>query len=94
LVNKELPNSYSSFYNFENLFDTINDPATNDDEWTQRSAAWTAKNTIKIKFITVLLEIGSVLITSLLLLVPKLRIAVLEDLNNPNSFKGLWHHSF
>lgn len=23
-----------AFYNFENLFDTINDPSTNDDEWT------------------------------------------------------------
>ncbi|MDI1304412.1 MAG: endonuclease/exonuclease/phosphatase family protein, partial [bacterium] len=23
-----------AFYNFENLFDTINDPVTNDEEWT------------------------------------------------------------
>jgi hypothetical protein len=50
-----------AFYNFENLFDTINDPATNDDEWTPKGAQhWTAKNTIKIReFITSLLEIGS-----------------------------------
>jgi hypothetical protein len=31
-----------AFYNFENLFDTINDPATNDDEWTPNGAQnWT-----------------------------------------------------
>jgi hypothetical protein len=28
-----------AFYNFENLFDTINDPNTNDDEWTPKGAA-------------------------------------------------------
>ncbi len=33
-----------AFYNFENLFDTINDPNTNDDEWTPTGARhWTAK---------------------------------------------------
>ncbi|WP_026727126.1 endonuclease [Flavobacterium denitrificans] len=31
-----------AFYNFENLFDTINDPSTNDDEWTPIGAQhWT-----------------------------------------------------
>ncbi|MEO8532511.1 MAG: endonuclease/exonuclease/phosphatase family protein [Flavobacterium sp.] len=31
-----------AFYNFENLFDTINDPTTNDDEWTPAGAQnWT-----------------------------------------------------
>jgi len=33
-----------AFYNFENLFDTINNPNTNDDEWTpQGTQRWTAK---------------------------------------------------
>ena len=33
-----------AFYNFENLFDTINDPNTNDDEWTPQGAQhWTSK---------------------------------------------------
>lgn len=33
-----------AFYNFENLFDTINDPHTNDDEWTpQGKQRWTSK---------------------------------------------------
>lgn len=33
-----------AFYNFENLFDTINDPHTNDDEWTPQGARhWTSK---------------------------------------------------
>ena len=32
------------FYNFENLFDTINDPHTNDDEWTpEGTQRWTAQ---------------------------------------------------
>ncbi|MGM8360740.1 endonuclease/exonuclease/phosphatase family protein [Flavobacterium sp. ARAG 55.4] len=32
------------FYNFENLFDTINDPHTDDDEWTPMgSQRWTSK---------------------------------------------------
>lgn len=42
------PKSYRihtvAFYNFENLFDTINDPDTHDDEWTPRgSQHWTAE---------------------------------------------------
>ncbi|MES2239610.1 MAG: endonuclease/exonuclease/phosphatase family protein [Bacteroidota bacterium] len=33
-----------AFYNFENLFDTINNPNTNDDEWTpQGTQRWTSK---------------------------------------------------
>lgn len=33
-----------AFYNFENLFDTINNPNTNDDEWTPKGAQhWTSK---------------------------------------------------
>ncbi|MBA0883372.1 endonuclease/exonuclease/phosphatase family protein [Flavobacterium undicola] len=33
-----------AFYNFENLFDTINNPDTNDDEWTpQGTQRWTSK---------------------------------------------------
>ncbi|WP_310005798.1 endonuclease/exonuclease/phosphatase family protein [Flavobacterium granuli] len=33
-----------AFYNFENLFDTINDPITNDEEWTPTGAQhWNAK---------------------------------------------------
>ncbi len=33
-----------AFYNFENLFDTINDPKTNDEEWTPNGAMrWDAK---------------------------------------------------
>lgn len=33
-----------AFYNFENCFDTINDPVTNDDEWTPTGAQrWTSK---------------------------------------------------
>ena len=32
------------FYNFENLFDTINDPHTNDDEWTSEGTQrWTSE---------------------------------------------------
>jgi hypothetical protein len=52
-----------AFYNFENLFDTINDPATNDDEWTPKGAQhWTAKKYHqKLENLSrVLLEIGSV----------------------------------
>ncbi len=42
------PKSYRihtvAFYNFENLFDTINDPDTHDDEWTPRgSQHWIAE---------------------------------------------------
>ena len=51
-----------AFYNFENLFDTINDPATNDDEWTPKGAQhWTAKKYHqKLENLSrVLLEIGS-----------------------------------
>jgi len=33
-----------AFYNFENLFDTINDPITNDEEWTPTGAQrWTSQ---------------------------------------------------
>jgi hypothetical protein len=33
-----------AFYNFENLFDTINDPVTNDEEWTPSGLQrWTSK---------------------------------------------------
>ncbi len=33
-----------AFYNFENLFDTINDPITNDEEWTPKGEQhWTSK---------------------------------------------------
>ncbi|RVT78206.1 endonuclease/exonuclease/phosphatase family protein [Flavobacterium sufflavum] len=33
-----------AFYNFENLFDTINNPDTNDDEWTPKGTQrWTSK---------------------------------------------------
>lgn len=33
-----------AFYNFENLFDTINDPVTNDEEWTPAGLQrWTSK---------------------------------------------------
>ena len=32
-----------AFYNLENLFDTINDPKTNDEEYTP-SNGWTSKN--------------------------------------------------
>ncbi|TRX39441.1 endonuclease/exonuclease/phosphatase family protein [Flavobacterium restrictum] len=33
-----------AFYNFENCFDTINDPQTNDDEWTPKGAQhWTSQ---------------------------------------------------
>ncbi|OYX80544.1 MAG: endonuclease [Flavobacteriales bacterium 32-34-25] len=50
-----------AFYNFENLFDTINDPSTNDDEWTPKGEQhWTAKKyQQKLKNLTrVLTEIG------------------------------------
>jgi hypothetical protein len=51
-----------AFYNFENLFDTINDPNTNDDEWTPKGAQhWTSKKYHqKLQNLSrVLLEIGS-----------------------------------
>ncbi|TDE06650.1 endonuclease/exonuclease/phosphatase family protein [Flavobacterium hiemivividum] len=51
-----------AFYNFENLFDTINDPNTNDDEWTPKGAQkWTTKKyKQKLQNLSrVLLEIGS-----------------------------------
>ena len=51
-----------AFYNFENLFDTINDPNTNDDEWTPKGAQrWTSKKyNQKLQNLSrVLLEIGS-----------------------------------
>jgi hypothetical protein len=50
-----------AFYNFENLFDTINDPRTNDDEWTPQGAQrWTSKKyQQKLQNLTrVLTEIG------------------------------------
>jgi hypothetical protein len=51
-----------AFYNFENLFDTINDPATNDDEWTPNGLQnWTSeKYKQKLQNIArVLSEIGT-----------------------------------
>lgn len=60
------PKKYSihtvAFYNFENLFDTINDPNTNDDEWTPKGKQrWTSKKyNQKLQNLSrVLLEIGS-----------------------------------
>lgn len=51
-----------AFYNFENLFDTINNPTTNDDEWTpQGTQRWTSKKYHqKLENLTrVVLEIGT-----------------------------------
>lgn len=51
-----------AFYNFENLFDTINDPNTNDDEWTPTGAQhWTKeKYEQKLKNLSrVISEIGT-----------------------------------
>jgi hypothetical protein len=51
-----------AFYNFENLFDTINDPSTNDDEWTPKGVQhWTSKKyRQKLQNLArVLLEIGT-----------------------------------
>jgi len=51
-----------AFYNFENLFDTINDPTTHDDEWTPDGAQhWTKeKYEQKLKNLSrVLSEIGT-----------------------------------
>ena len=51
-----------AFYNFENLFDTINDPLTNDEEWTPNGAMrWTAKKyKMKLENLSrVLSEIGT-----------------------------------
>ncbi|KAF2507637.1 endonuclease/exonuclease/phosphatase family protein [Flavobacterium zhairuonense] len=51
-----------AFYNFENLFDTINDPSTNDDEWTPKGAQhWTKeKYEQKLKNLSrVISEIGT-----------------------------------
>ncbi len=51
-----------AFYNFENLFDTINDLKTNDDEWTPTGAQrWTSKKyQHKLENLArVLAEIGS-----------------------------------
>lgn len=51
-----------AFYNFENLFDTIDDPATQDDEWTPNGAQhWTKdKYEQKLKNLSkVLSEIGT-----------------------------------
>jgi hypothetical protein len=51
-----------AFYNFENLFDTINDPMTNDEEWTPNGAMrWTAKKyKMKLENLSrVLSEIGT-----------------------------------
>lgn len=50
------------FYNFENLFDTVDDPATQDDEWTPNGAQhWTKeKYEQKLKNLSrVLSEIGT-----------------------------------
>ncbi len=51
-----------AFYNFENLFDTINDPTTHDDEWTPTGFQhWTSKKYYqKLQNLSrVLAEIGS-----------------------------------
>lgn len=51
-----------AFYNFENIFDTINDPITNDEEWTPTGAQhWTSqKYQQKLQNLArVLAEIGS-----------------------------------
>lgn len=51
-----------AFYNFENLFDTINDPNTNDEEWTPKGIQhWTfEKYQNKLENLAkVLVEIGS-----------------------------------
>lgn len=51
-----------AFYNFENLFDTINDPSTNDDEWTPAGRQhWTKeKYEQKLKNLSrVISEIGT-----------------------------------
>ena len=51
-----------AFYNFENLYDTVNDPFTNDDEWTPNGAQhWTTeKYQQKLKNLArVLSEIGT-----------------------------------
>jgi hypothetical protein len=51
-----------AFYNFENLFDTINDPVTNDEEWTPTGMQrWTSKKyRHKLENLArVLAEIGS-----------------------------------
>lgn len=51
-----------AFYNFENLFDTINNPITNDEEWTPKGAEhWTSKKYYqKLENLArVLAEIGS-----------------------------------
>lgn len=51
-----------AFYNFENLFDTINDPITNDDEWTPSGLQhWNSKKyKQKLENLSkVLAEIGS-----------------------------------
>ncbi|KVV13603.1 endonuclease [Flavobacterium sp. TAB 87] len=51
-----------AFYNFENLFDTINDPTKFDDEWTPKGAQnWTSEkyNQKLINLARVLSEIGN-----------------------------------
>jgi hypothetical protein len=51
-----------AFYNFENLFDTINDPTTHDDEWTPAGVQnWTkAKYQQKLKNLSIVLsDIGT-----------------------------------
>lgn len=51
-----------AFYNFENLFDTIDDPNTNDDEWTPTGAQhWTKEKYLqKLKNLSrVISEIGT-----------------------------------
>ena len=51
-----------AFYNFENLFDTINDPNTFDEDWTPKGVQhWTFdKYQEKLDYLSrVLVEIGS-----------------------------------
>jgi hypothetical protein len=60
------PKKYSiytvAFYNFENFFDTINDPITNDEEWTPKGLQHWTPQKYKQKLVNlsqVLAEIGS-----------------------------------
>ncbi|AWG20981.1 endonuclease [Flavobacterium faecale] len=75
-----------AFYNFENLFDTINNPVTNDDEWTPKGFQhWDSKKYFKKlhNLSQVLAEIGTTENTNSPTLIACSEIenrAVLEDL--------------
>lgn len=80
-----------AFYNFENLFDTINNPATNDDEWTPKGFQhWNSKKyNQKLQNLSrVIAEIGSAENTNAPTLIACSEIenrSVLEDLiKQPN----------